>query len=286
MSQNQIDILQRALLREKAARKQAEKILEEKSLELYNSNKNLERLNVDLETLLTKTDSQLQGVFENIIDAYVIMDLQGNILKMNNAALHLLGFKDDKVDYNLINMVDPKDYNKVSESFNSLLNKGSITDFEIDITTNKKQKKISNKNTFICHNIYNLSTYDLQKRPAAEKLSVLHVALRSGISSALSLNGSIYRGSKGLAGEIGLSLFGNNEILQDAAGLHALQQRLPNLPDAFWAGDAEIINAELHNPKTRETLQQALELLSTALDNVTTFLNPAENLIYSSLVPS
>lgn len=158
MSQNQIDILQRALLREKAARKQAEKILEEKSLELYNSNKNLERLNVDLETLLTKTDSQLQGVFENIIDAYVIMDLQGNILKMNNAALHLLGFKNDKVDYNLINMVDPKDYNKVSESFNSLLNKGSITDFEIDITTNKKQKKIVHINGSII--------YD-QKKPVA-----------------------------------------------------------------------------------------------------------------------
>lgn len=145
---------------------------------------------------------------------------------------------------------------------------------------------ITGKESFICHNIYNLSTYDLQKRPEAEKLSVLHVALRSGISSALSLNGSIYRGSKGMAGEIGLSLFANNEMLQNVAGLHALQQCLPNLPDAFWTGDIAVINAELDNPQTRETLQQALELTATALANVATFIDPDEVIIYSSLFPS
>ena len=121
MSQEQIDILRRALDREKAARKQAEKILEEKSAELYNSNKKLERLNTDLESLLTRTDSQLQGVFENIVDAYLIMDLNGNILKMNDAALNLLEFNDNKVDYNLIQMVNPDDYTKVGNSFKKLL---------------------------------------------------------------------------------------------------------------------------------------------------------------------
>jgi predicted NBD/HSP70 family sugar kinase len=146
-------------------------------------------------------------------------------------------------------------------------------------------KNITNKETFICHNIYNLSTYDLQKRPEAAKLSVLHVALRSGISSALSLNGSIYRGSKSLAGEVGLSLFAN-EILQETAGLHALQQKLPDLPNAFWAGDTAVINTEFKKPKTQETLQYALELTATALANVATFIDPDEVIIYSSLFPS
>ena len=81
MSQDKIDILQRALLREKAARKQAEKILEEKSSDLYFANKRLEELYKEVESELTRTDSQLQGVFENIVDAYVIMDLFGNILE-------------------------------------------------------------------------------------------------------------------------------------------------------------------------------------------------------------
>ena len=37
MSQNKVDILERALERQKNARKEAEKILENKSLELYNT---------------------------------------------------------------------------------------------------------------------------------------------------------------------------------------------------------------------------------------------------------
>ena len=52
MSQNQIDILQRALVREKAARKQAEKILEDKSLQLFNTAQELKGANEKLELLL------------------------------------------------------------------------------------------------------------------------------------------------------------------------------------------------------------------------------------------
>lgn len=45
MSQNEIDILKRALEREKAARKQAEKILEDKAAELYLANEKLIKYN-------------------------------------------------------------------------------------------------------------------------------------------------------------------------------------------------------------------------------------------------
>jgi predicted NBD/HSP70 family sugar kinase len=147
-------------------------------------------------------------------------------------------------------------------------------------------QKISGKETFICHNIDNLSIYDLQKRPEAEKLSVLHVALRSGISSALSLNGSIYRGSKGLAGEIGLSLSIDNRTLQNTAGLHALQERLPDLPESFWAGDAKIVEKKLLHKETCEVLRQAMELTAIALANVAIFIDPDEIIIYSRLFPS
>ncbi len=145
---------------------------------------------------------------------------------------------------------------------------------------------VTGKESFICHNIYNLSTYDLQKRPEAEKLSILHVALRSGISSALSLNGSIYRGCHNMAGEIGLTLFPGKGTLQDSAGLTALQQHLPALPDAFWAGNAKVVDTELRQEKTRKILEQALELIATALANISTFLDPDEVIIYSSLFPS
>ena len=113
MSQDQIDILKRALQREKLARKAAEKILEEKSAELYEVNKKLEDSHNELMSLYNKTNSQLQGVFENIVDAYVIMDLWGNILKMNDAAVNLLGFKDPKDSANLMDLVDPEEIEKV-----------------------------------------------------------------------------------------------------------------------------------------------------------------------------
>ena len=88
MSKEDIDILQRALAREKSARLQAESILEQKSTELYELNIKLEESHNELMSLYAKTNSQLQGVFENIVDAYVIMDLTGNILKLNEAALN------------------------------------------------------------------------------------------------------------------------------------------------------------------------------------------------------
>ena len=94
MSSNEIEILKRALNRERAARKNAEKILEVKSTELYYLNKELEASNEELVRLYGKTNSQLQGVFENIVDAYVIMDLWGNVLKMNHPAVELLVFED------------------------------------------------------------------------------------------------------------------------------------------------------------------------------------------------
>lgn len=151
MSQSKIDILQRALVREKAARKQAEKILEAKSTELYNSNKKLESLINDLESSLNRTDSQLQGVFENIIDAYLIMDLKGNILKMNKSALNVLDFEDGKVDFNLMKMVYPEDYEKVALSFKELMVKGSLTDFEIGIKTKKNIHKILHINVSVIY---------------------------------------------------------------------------------------------------------------------------------------
>lgn len=151
MSQNQIDILQRALAREKAARKQAEKILESKSAELYDAKQKLEKSYSELEALLNKTDSQLQGVFENIVDAYVIMDLMGNILKMNDAAVSLLGFDDAKQDFNLLEMANPNEVNRVAESFKLLFENGSITNFHLNIITRKKEEKLVHINASIIY---------------------------------------------------------------------------------------------------------------------------------------
>ena len=141
MSQNQIDILQRALLREKEARKQAEKILEEKSKFLYQANTKLERLYANLESDYTRTNSQLQGVFENIVDAYVITDLNGNILRMNKSAMRLLNIPENYPDVNLIKMVHHNDMDHLKSSINPFLKDGFIKNFEIRLITNTNDLK-------------------------------------------------------------------------------------------------------------------------------------------------
>lgn len=150
MSQNE-EVLKRALAREKAARKAAEEILEAKSAELYEVNQKLKAANAELLTSYSKTNSQLQGVFENIVDAYLIMDLWGNILKMNEAAVELLGFESTKDSSNLMSMVIPEEMENVQTSFQKLLKEGSLTNFKIRILTNSKERKLVHINASIIY---------------------------------------------------------------------------------------------------------------------------------------
>lgn len=142
MSQEEVEILKRALARERASRKAAEEILEAKSAELYDLNQKLEASHKELITLYSKTSSQLQGVFENIVDAYVIIDLWGNVLKMNQAAIDLLGFNSKDEDVNLIKLVVPEEVHRIEPSFKSLLENGSITDFKVNILTKNNEQKL------------------------------------------------------------------------------------------------------------------------------------------------
>lgn len=159
MSQKKIDILERALAREKAARKQAEKILEDKSAELYELTVKLSKANSDLEGSVQEKSSQLKGIFENIVDAYVVMDLQGSVLKMNQAAVEMLGYDIGIETINLFNLVHPDDRNKTVEGFQQLSNQGVLTNFQIKVVTKNKEEKIVQVNSSI--------VFDRNKNPIA-----------------------------------------------------------------------------------------------------------------------
>lgn len=132
MNQEKLDILKRALEREKLARKSAEKILEEKSRELYYSSQKIEKL-------LDEKSSQLQGVFENIIDAYVVIDIKGNVLKFNDAATKLFGYNIDVESLNVLNLIFKKDYDYAMISYLELQNKGFFKNYEARIYTKSKK---------------------------------------------------------------------------------------------------------------------------------------------------
>jgi PAS domain-containing protein len=99
MSKQEVELLQRALDRQVKARKQAEKILESKSKELYDTLHYLREDNNRLNGLLKEKTSELEGVFFNIPDPYLVINLEGQVVKMNQAAKVFLGFDIDQEDF-------------------------------------------------------------------------------------------------------------------------------------------------------------------------------------------
>ena len=152
MSQKKLDILERALSREKSARKQAEKILENKSAELYDLSKKLSKANAKLKSSIEEKTSELKGVFENIIDAYVVVDLKGVAIKMNDAAIEMLGFDYRVKKMNLFYLTHPKDRSKVIDGFSNLIRVGVLTNFYIEIIAKNNEFKIVQINASIIHN--------------------------------------------------------------------------------------------------------------------------------------
>lgn len=152
MNQHKIDILERALKREKAARKVAEKILEEKSKELYAISEKLKETNFQLSNLLEEKSSTLEGVFKNINDAYIVMDLQGNVLKMNQIAINLFEYDINKEDFNVSKTIHEDDAEYTLKSFSELYNIGYFNGYTARIYTKSKIIKWIQVNSTIIYN--------------------------------------------------------------------------------------------------------------------------------------
>ncbi|WP_299183282.1 ATP-binding protein [uncultured Aquimarina sp.] len=129
MGELNAEILQRALAREKAARKQAEGILEDKSRELYSVAQELKQVNEQLKGVLAKKSSELQGMFDNLVDAYVLMKVNGDVIEMNDAAKELFGYDVSKEKLNVTSLIYKDDFNYAMESFQKLVTEGSFTDY-------------------------------------------------------------------------------------------------------------------------------------------------------------
>lgn len=134
MSQQKIDILEKALKRERLARKAAEKILEEKSLELYQTNQNLSKV-------LNAKQIELESLFKTIVDPYILMDLYGNVLKMNNASIEFFGYNIDEESFNVLSTLHKEDYEYAMDSFRQLLKEGSFKNFKARVYNKKRALK-------------------------------------------------------------------------------------------------------------------------------------------------
>lgn len=159
MDQDKVEILERALERQKKARKEAENILEEKSLALFHASEELNKANTKLAALLAEKTSQLKGVFENINDSYVVIDLEGNVLKMNDVAEEFFGYDFNLEKLNVTKLIYKEDFEYAIESFLELIDKGNFTDYTARIITKNNDVKWVNINGSII--------YDNLKKPIA-----------------------------------------------------------------------------------------------------------------------
>ena len=141
MDQHKIDILQKSLKTERAARKAAEKIVEDKSKDLHLLSNELKKTNLKLEAIKVEQSSQIEAVFENINDGYILMDLFGNILKMNNNAKDFFGYNIEEEKLNVYNLIYSDDLEYASKSFITLKKEGSFTNYRTRVLTKDKQIK-------------------------------------------------------------------------------------------------------------------------------------------------
>lgn len=139
-------------MRERAARKAAEAILEQKSLELYNVSEALRQSNLRLEETLNRKTSELEGVFETLIDAFIVMELSGDVIRMNQAAKDLLGFDPDEEAVNLIGLVKDQYKEYTFEAFRELTIHGKFNNYRAVIMTKKGEEKIVQINASIIYN--------------------------------------------------------------------------------------------------------------------------------------
>ena len=111
-----IKILERRIEREKLARLEAEKLLEVKSLELYNSNESLKVVNGKLEELVNERTEKLraseelyQSLVESISDLICKTKLDGTITFANPVTVKTLGYElKDIIGKNLFEFIAPK----------------------------------------------------------------------------------------------------------------------------------------------------------------------------------
>ncbi|BAX80454.1 hybrid sensor histidine kinase/response regulator [Labilibaculum antarcticum] len=146
----EFDILERKLEREQRARIEAEKLLEDKSLQLFKSNKQLMILNSELEHLveertqkLISTENEYHILVESINDLILKTDLSGKIVYANQIAGKILGDgKSDLLGDNIYNFIDPKKRTQIIRFLSrQFLKKNCVNYFELKLHLNVTNEK-------------------------------------------------------------------------------------------------------------------------------------------------
>ncbi len=133
----EIDLLKKRLEREKRARKEAERILEAKALELYQANESLKRLNESLEDQISERTAELQESetkFRNVIDQasdiIYSTDAEGYFTFINPLGINAFGYsKEEIIGKRYIDFVTDDYKEKLFDYYTKIRDHGAINDY-------------------------------------------------------------------------------------------------------------------------------------------------------------
>jgi len=132
-----IDMLKRRLQRERDARKQAEDILEEKALELYEANQALLSLNANLEEQvirrseqLAKSEERYRTLVERSADIFFNVDDEGYFQYMNETGISRFGYTEEEIiGHRYLEFIPEAYRDEVSEYYVAVKNEEKTADY-------------------------------------------------------------------------------------------------------------------------------------------------------------
>ena len=146
---NEIDRLKRRLTKETSARKQAEKILKEKNIELYKLNNQLTEVNHSQEqkilertTAIAKSEAKYRNFVENSSDIIYRINTDGYFTYANTKSIEFCGYSQEELlDLKFLELIPPNYRSKVNGFYLFQLQEktaSSYTEFPIITKTGEK----------------------------------------------------------------------------------------------------------------------------------------------------
>ncbi|WP_299683036.1 PAS domain S-box protein [uncultured Tenacibaculum sp.] len=144
--------LRKALENERQARIDAEEKLKTYVEQSETKIKTLKEKAELLQEELLQKDSELKGIFENINDAFVLINLKGEVIKMNDVAITMFGYEyNADTPLNLMKVVHPDDYEYTIKAFQNLIQQGFYSKYRSRIITKDKTIKTLEVNCSLVH---------------------------------------------------------------------------------------------------------------------------------------
>lgn len=181
-SEEELEYYKKALEREKQAKREAEKILEQKARELYEANSSLKELNANLEKNLQArvdelrmNEERIETFVKNASDVIYQTDEKGYFTRVNKKAEDITGYTaDELIGKHFLELVDKSDHKRIIAFYKDQVKfKQDSSYFEFRIITKSGRKVWLGQNVQILFDDSKNITFQAIARNITDKVEAL-----------------------------------------------------------------------------------------------------------------